>query len=567
MKQAIILHTLILTTHLALVTSSKAKENSCPLVKIETDRLSDLNIARCGHAILNVQGELTVFGGHTTNFIPTSTAEYFKEGKWYVVPMAFPHDNGLALPLSSGKVLVAGGHEKEMGIGQSWSAEWYDPTTHTFEASASLGKKRALATALEIDSGRVVIAGNWFANDSIEIFDGNHTFKLIKGVSTNRSLPYILRSAKDEAIIFGHVDNKGKNIDNIMIDCLHGSSYYHPLLKEWKALSTDIPIDNSVSFIGNEQRDDYSYLLSMTNANDSLAIVLVRNGEFSLLPTTSSIPTTSKWGKISYYPHILADRQRQKAYLIGYGEMETKKPKSTRLFVLTIDYRKMPAHLSLGYTEPLTDIDIRCSALTNDGNLVLVGGLFSNNNFKPSASTWILYMGENASAGDMLSYQSYLWYGVLLSLLALIAAVCIWMRKRQAKKGESAILAESMESEFPGTHSETAIDTELMQHISQLMEAERLYLNPDLRLSDLADRIGIHRNYISKCINKQKGCSFSYFVATYRIEHAKQLMLSNRDITMQTVSLESGFANEKSFYRTFRQLTAKSPKDWLENQD
>ena len=55
--------------------------DDCPRVKIKAERLPDLNIPRNSHSAVCINGEVTVFGGHTTNFIPTQTAEYFKDGE------------------------------------------------------------------------------------------------------------------------------------------------------------------------------------------------------------------------------------------------------------------------------------------------------------------------------------------------------------------------------------------------------------------------------------------------------------------------------------------------------
>jgi hypothetical protein len=110
-----------------VVSAQNKQEAACPVVKLEAERLPDLNIPRSGHSIVVVNGEVTVIGGHTANFVPTPTAEYFKDGKWHLVETAFTHDDGFALPLSSGKVLIAGGHSQNMGIGQSFEAELYDP--------------------------------------------------------------------------------------------------------------------------------------------------------------------------------------------------------------------------------------------------------------------------------------------------------------------------------------------------------------------------------------------------------------------------------------------------------
>ena len=59
--------------------------------------------------------------------------------------------------LKSGKVLIAGGHEKSLGIGQTFPVEFYDPQTHTFEGYGCLDVKRTMAEAVEMDSGHVVI--------------------------------------------------------------------------------------------------------------------------------------------------------------------------------------------------------------------------------------------------------------------------------------------------------------------------------------------------------------------------------------------------------------------------
>lgn len=137
-----------------------AAQQSCPMVKMQAERLPDLNIPRLGHAVFCVNGEVVAAGGHTTNFVPTQTAEYYRDGEWHLMQMAYPHDQGVAALTGQGKVLLAGGHEKELGIGQTFTLELYDPTTHSFKGYGCLDKKRCFAAALPLDSGRIVISGN-----------------------------------------------------------------------------------------------------------------------------------------------------------------------------------------------------------------------------------------------------------------------------------------------------------------------------------------------------------------------------------------------------------------------
>lgn len=88
------------------------------------------------------------------------------------------------------------------------------------------------------------------------------------------------------------------------------------------------------------------------------------------------------------------------------------------------------------------------------------------------------------------------------------------------------------------------------------------YLVADLKLTDIATRLNTNSRYISDCINSQRGCSFSQFINSYRIEYAKQLLRAKPDEKISNISMKVGFANERSFFRAFKQFTGKTPSEW-----
>ena len=102
-----------------------------------------------------------------------------------------------------------------------------------------------------------------------------------------------------------------------------------------------------------------------------------------------------------------------------------------------------------------------------------------------------------------------------------------------------------------------------MKRINQVMEAQKLYQNSDLKVTDLAATIGSNRRSVSECINSQKGCTFTQFVNIYRVNHAKRVLLQNPQKKITDIYIESGFANEGSFFRTFKAVTGMTPKEWL----
>jgi len=208
----------------------------------------------------------------------------------------------------------------------------------------------------------------------------------------------------------------------------------------------------------------------------------------------------------------------------------------------------------------LPDAGTPMMVLTDDGDLMLVGGhnfnkrnggQLENDNFSPLASVYLLHLGSKPIS-EASSSSFGRWWVWLLTLLAVVAVITFlyWMRRRR----EPAKLGEQVH--------DTASSDELMHRIGTLMEEEKLYLNSELKLNDVADALNTNRNLISSCINSQQGCSFSQFVNGYRVEYAKNLIRRKPDMKISEVWMQSGFSTETSFFRTFKAVTGMTPTEW-----
>ena len=515
---------LILSLLSIVLPMAAQQQEACPVIKLETERLPDLNIPRAGHALFYANGELTVAGGHTNGFVPTPTAEYFKDGEWHTIPMTYTHDFGLSAVLNSGKVLLAGGCEQPTGIGQTYTAELYDPQTHTFRGFANMCQKRVLASALELDSGQVVIAGNWYHQDGIEIFheaqsgsgdfNGKNSFSYIKDVAAEHSTPYIFRLVDGDALIFGSNGIKGDTIHSTFADRLKGDTIHIPLFETWQPLRISTH-NSAISLISDEAEGDYTYLLAVQDSTGQIAIAKVCGTDFTMLPT----------------------------------------PESTRLYTLCIDYDQTSANggvpLTLYFTDTLQVVPDCMPLLTPEGNLVITGGLTEGSNFTPSNAVWLLRLGGEPEVASSKSY----WIWILLGIVVLAAILWVirWRKQKPASATPEPIATqETAEEDVP----------HLMQHINSIMESQKLYKNSELKLSDLANAVGSNRRAVSDCINSQVGCSFNQYVNTFRTEHAKRIIRQYPDRKLSDIYVESGFANETSFFRTFKALTGMTPKEW-----
>ena len=551
MRQSIHLVTLLAALLMSSTSAADGVEKAnCPVVRVEAERLPDMNVPRSGHSALLLNGEVTVVGGHTSGFVLTPTIEYLEGGRWQQLQTVYTHDGGISIVMASGKVLLAGGFKDNLGIGQSFEVELYDPATHESKGFGCLDQKRVSGAAVELDSGRVMITGNWYTDDGIEMFDGKTSFSHVRNVSQSRYLPHVFRTSDGDAVIVAGYDERGNPLDTIVIDRLYGEPFRNELFENWRPLHYDLAQHSDDSFIGDKTKGEFRYLMPVENEDGQLAIIDVRDTIFTPLPTSAPVPMQSQWGAIKYITPVYADRQHQRGYVVGFDT-------TNRLYALCIDYANNPATLKLYHTDPLPEAGmLTIPVLTAEGNLMLTGGVGTepNGNFSPKASVWLLRFNDDGSeaAGG---FNGWLW-GVLAAVL-LAAGVAVYVFRRRKPQPEPE---ERLETVTKG-------DEQLMQRICQLMDEKQLYLQQGLKVSDIASALGINSRYVSDCVKAVKGCSLTQFVNEYRVEHAKRLLLECPEMKISTVAVESGFTNDKAMTRYFKEQTGMTPTEWKnENQ-
>ena len=85
-----------------------------------------------------------------------------------------------------------------------------------------------------------------------------------------------------------------------------------------------------------------------------------------------------------------------------------------------------------------------------------------------------------------------------------------------------------------------------------LFERDKIYLTPDLKISDVCNALGTNRIYVSNIINQKFKINFAGFVNSYRLEYAKNLIRENRKLRAEELADLSGFGSVNSLYRAFQ---------------
>ena len=107
-------------------------------------------------------------------------------------------------------------------------------------------------------------------------------------------------------------------------------------------------------------------------------------------------------------------------------------------------------------------------------------------------------------------------------------------------------------------------ELELFSNLLTLVEKDKLYLNPNLKMSELAKSLGTNTRYLSQVVNHQTGENLAKFINRYRVEETK-LKMMNRDynyLTTFAIANMSGFNTKSTFYKSFKEIEGMTPLEY-----
>jgi AraC-like DNA-binding protein len=104
-----------------------------------------------------------------------------------------------------------------------------------------------------------------------------------------------------------------------------------------------------------------------------------------------------------------------------------------------------------------------------------------------------------------------------------------------------------------------------METIDRSLREQKLYLNPDLRLTDLANATGLPYYLISATINQYHATNVNAYINAFRIAHVKQLMTAQDadQFTLEAIAATSGFGSRSTFIRVFKRSEGCPPSEFF----
>jgi AraC-like DNA-binding protein len=107
---------------------------------------------------------------------------------------------------------------------------------------------------------------------------------------------------------------------------------------------------------------------------------------------------------------------------------------------------------------------------------------------------------------------------------------------------------------------------EYLRTLISFVEKNKIFLDRDLTIHDLASQTGIPRHYITQLLNEKHGRNFFTFINEYRVKEVIERFSDPRfnHYTILAIALDSGFNSKTTFNSIFKTQTGLTPSQYRE---
>lgn len=170
-------------------------------------------------------------------------------------------------------------------------------------------------------------------------------------------------------------------------------------------------------------------------------------------------------------------------------------------------------------------------------------------------------------------YSTYIlaWFILVVMTYVLAAKILISPKLLQLPPLKEPIIATLPSVVQPSSRSietasiESPISTTELTNVSQFMTRQKPFLNPELKIGDLAKLLDMPQYELSKIINRGFEKNFFDFINEYRVHEFIRLKQDAKFAQFNNLKLafQSGFNSKSAFNRAFRKVTGDSPRSYF----
>ncbi|MDY0314565.1 MAG: AraC family transcriptional regulator [Bacteroidales bacterium] len=168
----------------------------------------------------------------------------------------------------------------------------------------------------------------------------------------------------------------------------------------------------------------------------------------------------------------------------------------------------------------------------------------------------------------VIERQSIFIYILLFGLVFIIITLSIYYKLYKNLKNTQQELAYKTITNIKGTDIRTsskrmgdATETQLIEKFEDEIIKPKVFLDTNLNLNLVAEKLNSNRSYVSAIINNVYGMNYNDYINKLRIEEACQKIINNTNpnFTIDHLYSEVGFTGKSTFYNAFKKYVGVTP--------
>lgn len=160
-----------------------------------------------------------------------------------------------------------------------------------------------------------------------------------------------------------------------------------------------------------------------------------------------------------------------------------------------------------------------------------------------------------------LGWTGRWWYQLLSVLIIIYVGIKGFYTKMDTLKKIDLTIPSSMKTK---KKIQKFTKVEELEKLERIVSSEKLFLDPNLSLTQLAKAVRMSPTLVSDIINRGLGQNFNDYINRYRVETiVKRLSDSNYShLSILAIALDNGFNSKATFNRVFKKITGKPPSEY-----
>lgn len=151
-------------------------------------------------------------------------------------------------------------------------------------------------------------------------------------------------------------------------------------------------------------------------------------------------------------------------------------------------------------------------------------------------------------------------------IYTLVLAILVYIIAYQTI-GNHELLTPGFSAKYGALKLDKKLQRNLLRKLLHLFETEKIFTNPDLKISTLAEQLDTPPHLVSQLINTELNQSFSELLNDYRIREFKSRISQPeyQHYSIMGVAYEVGYNSKSTFNTVFKKQTGMTPSEYMRN--